>query len=318
MANKLFTLNGAPSRRTVLKTGLGGLAGFALTGLSGCSEGGVQLETTPLSERLSLIPDAGCNVLAFAADEGLVLVDSGVPERSRDLLATLRALPAAGRVQTLINTHYHLEHTGGNAVLGEEGAAIVAHTRTKLRMATPLWRPELEAYQPAQPEAAWPTETFHTRGELAAADEKIEYGYLLHAHTDGDIYVRFHAANVIAVGNVVAPVRDPEFDWFTGGWLGGRIDALAQLLAIADADTRIVPGFGPLVTRAELEAEHAMLSTIHERAIVLLRKGRSAKDMLAEGVLDDLGRTFQDPDKLLYDIYKGFWGHHSSMSPDIV
>ena len=96
------------------------------------------------------------------------------------------------------------------------------------------------------------------------------------------------------------------------------MDAQAKLLELADADTRIVPAYGPVMSRAELEAEHAMLATLYERVNTLFRRGRSAKDFLAEGALDGLPRTFSDPDKLMYDIHKGLWGHQDALGHDIV
>ena len=148
--------------------------------------------------------------------------------------------------------------------------------------------------------------------------ERIEYGYLLEAHTDGDIYVYFRDANVIAVGDAIAPVRDPELDWFGGGWLGGRVDSLALLLALTDDDTVFVPSYGPAVDRAAVAAEHDMMETLFERTTVLLRQGYSADDRLDAGVLDGLSRRFSDPLKFLYDVHKSLWAHHNTISHDIV
>jgi glyoxylase-like metal-dependent hydrolase (beta-lactamase superfamily II) len=153
---------------------------------------------------------------------------------------------------------------------------------------------------------------------MVAGGEHVDFGYLIHAHTDGDIYVRFRESNVLAVGDVLAPVRDPEFDWFAGGYIGGRVDSLALLLTIADENTKIVPGHGPVLTRADLEAEHAMMTTLFERVHTMFRASLSAQDMQDEGALEGLGRTFENPGKLLYDIHKGLWAHQSALAPDIV
>jgi len=130
--------------------------------------------------------------------------------------------------------------------------------------------------------------------------------------------VRFRDANLIAVGDVVSPVRDPVFDWFGGGWLGGRVDSLALLLEMADDETRFVPSYGGVIGRADVQAEHDMMLELFERMVVHVRLGESAEDILAAGVLDDLGRAFDEPLKLLYDLHKGFWAHHNTLSPDIV
>src|ERR1700745_4428846 len=105
------------------------------------------------------------------------------------------------------------------------------------------------------PAAAPPTVTFFSGDKTLAGKERIEYGELLRAHTDGDIYVFFRDANVLAAGDAISPLKDPVLDWFGGGWLGGRVDAQEKLLKLSDEKTRIVPSYGPAVGSAELEAE---------------------------------------------------------------
>jgi glyoxylase-like metal-dependent hydrolase (beta-lactamase superfamily II) len=153
---------------------------------------------------------------------------------------------------------------------------------------------------------------------MIVGEKRVEYGYLIEAHTDGDLYVRFPDVNIIAVGDVVSPERDPVLDWFGGGWLGGRVDALKKLLAVGNADTRYVPSFGPVVGRAAVQAEHDLLTTIFDRMVVNLRLGQTADDMLKAGLLDGLPRKLEDPGKFLYDAHKGFWAHHNKLMHDIV
>ncbi len=126
------------------------------------------------------------------------------------------------------------------------------------------------------------------------------------------------AANVIAAGDVLAPRRDPVLDWFGGGWLGGRVDALAKLLALGDARTRYVPSYGPVVGRAEVQAEHDLMLTIFDRIVTNIRLGQTSEDMRQAGVLDGLPRKFEDPAKFLYDADKGFWANHNKLMNDIV
>ena len=96
-------------------------------------------------------------------------------------------------------------------------------------MSTDYWVPAEDRYEKARPKAARPTEVFETTGSLKAGDEQIDYGYLPLAHTSGDIYVYFKTSNVLAVGDVASPLRDPALDYFTGAWIGGRVDAMDQL-----------------------------------------------------------------------------------------
>jgi glyoxylase-like metal-dependent hydrolase (beta-lactamase superfamily II) len=265
-----------------------------------------------LTDTVSLVTGVGTNVLALSTPDGFVLVDSGAPEYSRALMA------ATPRVHTLFNTHFHLENTGSNEVLGQAGAKIIAHENTRQWMATPYWVPAKDRYEKARPKAAHPTETFYTSGSLKAGAEQIDYGYLLEAHTSGDIYVFFRNSNMLAAGDVVSPERDPELDYFTGAWIGGRVDAMDRLLKLSDDKTRIVPGFGPVMSRAELKAERDMMAAIYERTVDRVREGDSPEDMLKAGVMNGLTRTFHDPDKFLYDVHKGLWAHHNKLAPNVV
>ena len=290
------------------------IAGVAVPRLSAAQAG-----TIALSDRLSLISAGGTNVLALSTSDGLVIVDSGAPDRSDALMATLRALSlSAGNVRTVFNTHYHLENTGGNETLRQAGATIVAHENTRLWMATPVWVPAEDRYRPPRPAAAQPTQTFRTEGSSTVGGEAFDYGYLLEGHTSGDIYLRFRGANVLAVGDVASPTRDPELDYFTGAWIGGRVDTMDRLLALCDDRTRIVPGFGPVMTKAELKIERDVMKTIYDRTVDQVREGDDANDMLKAGVLKGLGRTWKDPQRFLYDVQKGLWAHHNKLSPNVV
>jgi glyoxylase-like metal-dependent hydrolase (beta-lactamase superfamily II) len=221
-------------------------------------------------------------------------------------------------VGTLFNTHWHLDQVGANVMLGGAGATIIAHEKTRARLATEYYLPDEDRYQKALPKEGQPTQTFYTTAETLLDGERIEYGYLLEAHTDGDIYVFFRDANVIAVGDAVSPERDPELDWFGGGWLGGRVDALARLLEITDEGTQFVPSYGQVVRRAAVQTEHDMMLVLFEHMVERVRKGESAEDILEAGVMNGLARTFDDPLKFLYAAHKGMWAHHNTLSPDIV
>jgi glyoxylase-like metal-dependent hydrolase (beta-lactamase superfamily II) len=277
-----------------------------------------QAGVIPLNDRLSLVTSGGTNVLALSSADGLVLVDSGAPELSDRLMASLQQRFPGGRVRTVFNTHWHPENTGANDVLRERGATIIAHENTRLWMATPTWIPAEDRYRRPRSRPAHPTETFYIDGSMDGEGTRIDYGYLADAHTSGDIYVFFRDANVLAVGDVASPARDPELDYLTGAWIGGRVDAIDRLLARSDDHTRIVPGYGPVMSRAELQAEHEMMKTIYERTVERVRQGDYVEDMLTAGVMNGLARTWSDPRKFLYAVHKGLWAHHNKLSPDVV
>ena len=300
-------------RRQLLAGAVGGLFAGLLPRRGLAQQPGL----VALGERLSLVTVAGTNVIALRSGDSLVMVDSGAPDHSAQMMDSVRRL-SGGRVATLFNTHWHVENTGGNEALRQAGATIVAHENTRLWMATPTWLPEEDRYRQPRPRAAHPDKTFYTSGSMAVDGERIDYGYLIEAHTSGDIFVFFRDSNVLAAGDVVSPVRDPELDYLTGAWIGGRVDAMDRLLALADDRTRIVPGFGPVMSREELAIEREMMKTIYDRTVDRVREGDYVEDMISAGVLNGLARTWKDPNRFLYDLQKGLWAHHNKLSPNVV
>lgn len=273
-----------------------------------------QQPVTKLTGTLSVIDAGGANVTALSTGEGYVLVDSGAPGSGDSLASALKG----GKIQTLFNTHYHLDQTANNEQLAKQGAKIISQARTKEWMATDYWVPAEDRWEKARPAAALPTETFRTTGSMKAGDEQIAYGYLLMAHTAGDMYVHFKGANVIAVGDVASPVRDPEFDWFTGGWCGGRVDSMDLLLSISDDQTRFVPAYGPVMTKAQFKAERDMMEEVRQRIFDHVRAGEGPQDMLEGGALDGLPRKWKDPLKFLYAAAKGAWAYHDKLGANVV
>ncbi|HTY95325.1 MAG TPA: MBL fold metallo-hydrolase [Steroidobacteraceae bacterium] len=320
-------------RRSFLQGSLGGLAGLAamplLGGLAGCQQvptraaGGAAppagaraaaLTQDRLTDRITLIGGAPGNIVALSTGDGLLLVDSGAAAQAHAVRASL----GSAVVHTLFNTHYHADQTGGNALFGAAGAKIHSHVITREWLSADYYVPAQDRWVKALPPVARPTVTFRQKGELKAGGETIEFGYLLEAHTRGDIYVYFRDSNVLAVGDVASPLRDPALDWYAGGWLGGRVDAMTDLLALAKDDTKIVPAYGPVMTRAQLQAERDMMQHLYDRTTLLTTQGRSAQDMLEAGVLKEVNREFKDPYQFLYDVSKGLWAHYTNFGGNIV
>jgi glyoxylase-like metal-dependent hydrolase (beta-lactamase superfamily II) len=267
-----------------------------------------------LTDSLAVVDGGGSNVLAFSTGNGLVVVDSGAPKSGDQVIAAI----GASKVQTLFNTHYHTDQTGNNEIFGAAGAKIIAHEHTRQWMSTDYWVPDQDRYENARPPAARPTETFQTTGFLKVDAEQIDYGHLPLAHTDGDIYVFFRTSNVLAVGDVASPLHDPTLDYFTGAWIGGRVDAMDTILSLSNEQTRIVPGSGPVMTRAEFKAERDMMEEVRSRVWKQVLQGDSPKAMLEGGVMNGLARTWKDPYKFLYDAAKGMFAHHNKLDPSVV
>jgi cyclase len=270
------------------------------------------------TDKIALVDGGGSNVVAFSTGDGLLLVDSGVPKYGEKLIAALKGIAANSKVHTLFNTHYHLDQTGNNELFAASGAKIIAHDRTRQWMSTDYWLPDEDRYEKARPKAAWPTQTFFDTGSLKAGGEQVDYGYLVSAHTGGDMYVYFKDSNILVVGDVASPVKDPALDWISGGWIGGRVDAMDLLLKISNEQTKIVPGSGPLMTRAEFKDERELMEVVRQRLFKQIREGEGPQEMLEGGVLKGLARSWKDPYKFLYAAAKGLWGNHNKLDPNVV
>lgn len=303
------------NRRDVLKSAaVGALSLWAVPRVVRAQQAGTQ----KLTDKLAVLNAGGANVLAFSTGDSFILVDSGAPKSGDKLMADLKGLANQTKVQTLFNTHYHLDQTANNEMFSAQGAKIVAQQNTKEWMETDFWIPSEERYQKARPKAAIPTETFLVNGSMKAGSEEIAYGYLLMAHTSGDMYVHFKNSNVIAVGDVASPQRDPELDYFTGAWVGGRTDSMDFLLTLSNDDTKFVPAYGPVMTRAEFRTERDMMEEVRQRIFDRVRAGEGPQDMLEGGALDDLPRKWKDPYKFLYDAAKGGWAYHDKLGANVV
>ena len=268
---------------------------------------------TRINEKLLVIAGAGGNVVVCQDTAGLILIDGGLAERSRELFKLIGVETKGAPIRTAFNTHWHWDHTGSNEALTRSGAKIIAHENTRLWLGADFfveW--EQRAYKP-RPREAWPTETFYTSGKLTAAGEEIAYGNLPRAHTDGDIYIFFPTSNVLVAGGLLSSGSYPVLDYATGGWIGGMLDATKALLDMSNAETRYVPAYGPLLTRADVEAQHAMLTTMKDRLLGLMKKGMGPDDMIAAAPTQEFDAKWGDPTLFVSNAYKGMWGHVRSL-----
>jgi glyoxylase-like metal-dependent hydrolase (beta-lactamase superfamily II) len=297
------------NRRQFLKTMVGGTVALGLSRKGFAQSGGSQIITTKLADNYTLLSGAGSNVLVLHGPEGVLMVDGGLAEQSTELLKAATGLSPAGRLQALFNTHWHVEHTGSNEAAGKSGAKIIAHENTKLWMGTDIismW--QHRTYQP-RPKEARPNTTFYTSGKIAFGNEEVRYGYLGQAHTDGDIYVFFPGPNILMTGDVFTVGTYPILDYTTGGWIGGLSEATKTLVGVGDAQTRVIPGNGPIQTKGDLEMQANMCATMRTRFVEMMRKGMSAKDMLAAAPTKEFDARWGNPELFITNAYPGLWGH---------
>ena len=310
------------TRRHLLKGVVGGAAGFvlgasrrvraaaaqAVSGSTGLGNSAVQRLTDDLFV-LQLPGEA--NVVAHTTAGGVVLVDGGSAKASDVLMKTIGQLPGGGQVQTLFNTHWHPEQTGLNEALGKAGKTIIAHENTRLWLSTDItWSWNGQRFKRLS-KVAQPNKTFYTTGQL---DSGIRYGYIPDAaHTDGDMYVYFPTQNVLVVGDAISNQGWPLVDWQTGGWIGGIAGATQRLQTLANDQTRIVPGRGPVMSLADLKVQATMYATIYDRLTTLLNKGRGPSEAVAAKPTKEFDAQMGNPDEFVRRAFESLWAY---LSPD--
>ncbi len=264
-----------------------------------------------LASKLSLITSGGGNVLALGGAEGALLVDGGNRAQSGALLKLALKSVGAKQVHTLFNTHWHPDQTGSNEVLGKQGARIIAHENTRLWLTRRITVEWAAAPFPAMPKIAQPNKSFFSTDTLEFGGEQISFGHLGQAHTDGDLYVHLPKANILVAGGVVSSSGWPLIDWQTGGWIGGLVGAYDRLLKVANDSTRIVPANGPLVTRADLQAQRDMYFQIYDRLVKQLIKGMGPEEAYASGPAKEYEAKWGDSRQFVLASFKSLWGHYA-------
>ena len=272
-------------RREFLKSTLCAGAGIALSHLAArpalSRDRASAIAPSRVNDHLVVVSGAGANCVAIQGPEGVLLIDGGLEERAGDLIKAVLAETRARAITTLINTHWHPEQTGSNEHLAKSGAQIIAHENTRLWLEYPQQEPGRPGTWGPLPVKARPSHTIYAAEKMTFGGEQIDLGYLLQAHTDGDIYAFARESNVLVAGGVVSNEGWPVVDYKTGGWIVGLVEGLNTLAGLVDDHTVIVPANGPNLTKADLVAQHDMYATISDRLQKLLRKGLAPDEVAA-------------------------------------
>jgi cyclase len=255
----------------------------------------VVVKTTDLGNRTYMLEGFGGNTTIAVGDDGVIMVD-GQFAPMHDKLKVAIAAVTPQPVKFLVNTHYHRDHVGGNVPFGKDGATVVAHENVKKKLAagTMMLVPEVK-YDPAPPEAL-PARTYTDALKLEVKGRAAQLKHILNAHTDGDTFVYFADANVLSTGDTVAMGRYPNIDFGNGGNIKGMIAAADAYLALANDATKIVPGHGPLASKAQLAEYRAMLVTVRDRMAKLIAEGKSEADIYAAKPFADFDAKFNAPE----------------------
>jgi cyclase len=247
----------------------------------------VEIKTTDLGNKTYLLEGQGGNITVAVGSDGIILVDSQfapLHDKIKAAIAGLSPLP----VKFLINTHFHGDHTGGNEAFAKEGATVVAQDNIRVRLAAGTVNGLTGAKTAPATTGAIPTDTY------VGGTKKVDVGgrtaILTHAnnaHTDGDTWVYFPDANVLATGDVFTNGRYPNIDFANGGGVNGVINAVDAFLKVSNDNTKIVPGHGPLATKAQLAEYRNVIATARDRVRKLYDEGKSEQEVLAAKPLAD-------------------------------
>ena len=240
----------------------------------------VEIKTTDLGHKTYMLEGQGGNITIAVAANGVIMVDGQFAPLHDKIKAAVAAVTKQP-VRFLVNTHYHGDHTGGNAGFHADGVGVVAHEYARKRLADGTTNGLTGRKTPPAPEEGLPGKTYGKAMTLQLRGRKALLQHIVRAHTDGDTFVYFPDANVISTGDIFVLQRHPNIDFANGGSIDGMIAGVDIFLKRANDATRIVPGHGRLATRADLVEYRAMLATARERMAKLIGEGRSEDEVLA-------------------------------------
>jgi len=267
------------------------------------------LDVQRLRNNMHLVTGAGANILVAVGPESVLVVDGGMPDKSREVLELIQSLGDGKPVETLFNTNFRPEHCGLNALLGPEGTRIIAHENTRLWQNNDFfvsWENRHYSPMPARNQA---NSTFYKTGSLSLGTETADYGFISQFHTDGDIYVHFRDANILFVGDMLSKGQFPLLDYITGGWIGGAQQCTRSLLEMANEQTLLVSSEGDTHDISQLELQQQMLDHAYEKVADAYRTGRSLEQFLASSPMADFVGNYGDPTLFVELLYRGTWYH---------
>lgn len=249
--------------------------------------GKAEIESTKLSDNLTLFRGPGGNVVVLNGKDGKLLVDTFTQfawDRFKKALDDLSNAP----LKLAVNSHWHWDHTDNNVNVRGAGATLIAHENTLKRLSETHDLDVIGLHFDPSPAEALPQKTFKESYQMNFSGEHIALGHLAPAHTDSDIYIHFQKSNVLHMGDTFFNGMYCFIDKGTNGSIAGMIAATAKMLAMVDNETKIIPGHGPLGNKADLKKFHDMMVTARARVQKLKASGKSLEQAVAAKPLSDL------------------------------
>ncbi|TPQ39253.1 MBL fold metallo-hydrolase [Cupriavidus pinatubonensis] len=238
------------------------------------------LVVQPLRDNITVLMGSGGNITVLSGKEGKFLVDAGISKSKEKLRAALEKISPAP-LKYVVNTHWHWDHTDGNADMHAAGATIVAQENTFRHLTETThvnaWN---WTFKPV-PDDARPTLLVKDRKIFEFAGGRVEVENFGHGHTDGDLWVYFAKADVLVLGDTFWNGFYPYIDNEDGGSIDGAIQWADKAVARTTAHTIVVPGHGAVGTRAQLIEFRDMLVTVRSSVAILKQQGKSLDEIIA-------------------------------------
>jgi glyoxylase-like metal-dependent hydrolase (beta-lactamase superfamily II) len=249
----------------------------------------VQIKTVDLGNKTYMLEGQGGNITVAVGTDAVIMIDGQFAPLSDKIKAAIKAISPLP-IKYLVNTHYHGDHTGGNENFAKDGVTIVAHDNIRVRLAAGTRNNITNAIAPPRPADALPKETYLGGSiTLDVGGRKAQLTHVSNAHTDGDTWAYFADANVLSTGDTFNNLKRYQFiDYGNGGDVRGMIRAADAFLKASNDTTKIVPGHGPLATRADVIAFRDMLVASRDRIEKLYNEGKSEQEVVAMKPLADL------------------------------
>jgi glyoxylase-like metal-dependent hydrolase (beta-lactamase superfamily II) len=245
----------------------------------------VEIKTTKLTPNFYVLEGQGGAIGVLTGPEGVFMVDSQFAPLSDKIVAAIKQV-SNQPIKFLINTHVHGDHTGGDANFGKLGVTILAREELRNRLMHPAPAANGTPGVP-MPAIGLPVITYSSPLTIHMDGEDIQAIPVPFAHTDGDTMVRFPNNDVIMIGDFYRSVGYPNIDRANGGSLRGMIDGIGAAIGMCDANTKVVPGHGPIVDRLALMAHRDMIVTIANRVGDLEVQGKTADEVVAAHLTAD-------------------------------
>jgi cyclase len=272
----------------------------------------VQIKTTDLGNKTYMLEGQGGNITIAVGTDGIIMVDTQFAPLSDKIKAAIKEISPLP-IKYIVNTHFHGDHTGGNANFQKDGATVIAQDNIRLRLAAGGNKNGTSGQaQPPAPAGGVPKETYSGGSKtIEVGGRKAILNHVYNAHTDGDTWVYFPDANVIATGDVMNNRhRYQQVDFANGGDIRGMIRATEAWLKVANDNTKVVVGHGPLATKANVAEYGAMVKTARDRVEKLMKEGKTESEIVAAKPLADLDKTWADneqaADNFVKQVYNSF------------